>query len=146
MNKEDAVEQAKDALGLNDTSVDAKLLLNGKEYSIDNFEIQFQKSSDFKGEPQREVKGGLLSLTLNQVSDEQLNYWMFHSEIYYSGSVVFSSFSQIASPAIIINFENGRCARYSKSIGDSSISFNMIITARKISVNGIDHVNNPKYY
>ena len=112
-------EEIEEVLDLNDTSVDAKLYLNGKEYAIDAFDIQFQQSVDFKGEPQREVKGGLLSLTFNQVSDEQLNYWMFHTEVKYSGSIVFASLSQIASPVIIINFENGRCTRYSKNIGDS---------------------------
>lgn len=145
MDKRNIAEEVKEISDLNDTSVDAKLFLNGKEYAIDAFEIQFQKSSDFKGEPQREVKGGLLSLTFNRVADEQLNYWMFHSDVNYSGSVVFSSFSRIESPVIIINFENGRCAKYSKIIGDSSISLNIIITAKKISINGIEHKNNPKY-
>ena len=36
---------------MNDTSVDAKLHLNGKEYPIDTFDIQFQESFDFKGIP-----------------------------------------------------------------------------------------------
>jgi hypothetical protein len=145
MDKVNAIENTKNFLGLNDASVDAKLYLNGNEYAIDAFDIQFQQSVDFKGEPQREVKGGLLSMTFNQTSDEQLNYWMFHKDIRYSGSVVFSSFSRLASPIITIYFENGCCAKYSKNIGNSSISFNIIISAQKISINGIDHKNNPKY-
>ena len=43
--------QAASALGLNDTSIDAKLILNGQEYEIETFNIWFQQSSDYKGEP-----------------------------------------------------------------------------------------------
>jgi hypothetical protein len=131
-------------LGLNDTSVDARLYLNGKEYPIDTFSIEFQESFDFKGEPQEEVKGGLLSVGFNQVTDDQLNYWIFHPEVYYSGSVVFASASRIANPVIIIEFFEGRCAKYSKNISPS-LSLNITITARKIKVNGMEHKNNPKY-
>ncbi|MDR3338908.1 MAG: hypothetical protein LBT25_02225, partial [Candidatus Symbiothrix sp.] len=52
-----------------------------------------KQSFDFKGEPQREVRGGLLTMTFNQTTDEQLNYWMFHNDVKYSGSIVFASFS-----------------------------------------------------
>jgi hypothetical protein len=76
-----AVDKAKDALGLNDTSVDAKLILNGTIYDIETFHIQFLKSNDYKGEPQREVKGGLMSISINHVVDKQINNWMFHPSV-----------------------------------------------------------------
>ena len=141
--RDKAKEAAEEILGLDDTSVDARLYLNGKEYSVDTFSIQFQESFDFKGEPQREVKGGLLTIGLNQATDEQLNYWMFHPEVYYSGSIVFASFSRIANPVIVIEFFKGRCVRYSKNI-DPSISLTLVITARMIKINGLEHKNNPK--
>lgn len=142
MDKRVAIDKVKEELELNDTSVDAKLYLNGAEYAIDSFDIKFQEAFDFKGEPQREVKGGVLTITMNQIVDEQINYWMFHRDIKYSGSVVFASFSRIASPVIIIEFTNGRCARYTKSIGYSSLSYTIAITAEEISINGIEHKNN----
>ena len=37
--------EAASALGLNDTSVDAKLLLNGQEYEIETFHTQFQRTA-----------------------------------------------------------------------------------------------------
>ena len=142
---EKAVEKAKEAMGdLNDTSVDAKLILNGTEYEIETFHTRFEKSFDYKGEPQREVKGGLLTLTINHVADEQINNWMFNRSVKHSGSIVFASFSRIANPVIVIEFVNGRCAKYSKSIGHSTVSYTIIITAEEININGIDHENNPK--
>ena len=139
-----AAEKAKEALGLNDTSVDAKLLLNGTEYEIETFNIQFQQSTDYKGEPQREVKGGLMTLTINHVADEQINHWMFHRSVKHSGAIVFASLSRIANPVIVIEFVNGRCFRYTKNIGYSSVSYTILITAEEVKINGIEHETNPK--
>jgi hypothetical protein len=64
MDKEkllDRAKEAKEALGLTDMSVNAKLILNGKEYEIETFDIQFRQPFDYKGEPQREVKGGSMT-------------------------------------------------------------------------------------
>jgi hypothetical protein len=143
MEKSNIQDMVQGLLSQNDTTVNAILQLNGKEYQIDDFEMIFQRSVDFKGEPQNEVKGGLLSLSFNQISDEQLNYWMFHNDVRYSGTIVFSSFSHIASPVLIINFTNGRCAKYTKDIGNG-IRFSILITAQKVAVNGLEHKNNPK--
>lgn len=141
--KEKAAEAAQEAMELNDTSVDAKLMLNGTEYEIESFNIQFQKSFDYKGEPQREVKGGYMTVTINHVADQQINQWMFNRSIKHSGAIVFASFSRIANPVIVINFENGRCARYTKSIGHSTVSYTILISAEKIKINGIGHANDP---
>lgn len=142
--KEKAKKTVANTLGLNDTSADARLYLNGKEYPIDTFSIMFQQSvNQYSGEPEQAVKGGLLSIGISQVTDEQLNYWMFHKDVYYSGSVVFGSFSRIANPVIIIEFENGRLARYSKGV-DPSLDLNIVITAKKIEINGLEHKNNRK--
>ena len=135
--------EATAALGLNDTSVDAKLLLNGQEYEIETFNIRFQQSFDYKGEPQHEVKGGIMTLSIKHVVDKQINNWMFNRSVKHSGSIVFASFSRIANPVIIIEFVNGRCAKYTKYIGNSAISYTITVSAEEISINGIDHKNNP---
>jgi hypothetical protein len=138
-----AEEKAKEALGLtDDASVDAKLILNGKEYEIETFNIQFRQLFDYKGEPQREVKGGLMALSIHHVVDKQINHWMFHRSVKYSGAVVFASFSRISSPVIVIGFVNGRCAKYTKTIGHSSVSYTILISAEEIKINGIEHANN----
>ena len=143
MDKGTVIDQAKESLGLNDTSVDAKLRLNGIEYEIETFNIHFQKSYDYKGEPQNEVKGGLMRLSINHVVDQQINHWMFDRSVKYSGAIVFASFSRIANPVIVIEFTNGRCAEYTKTIGQSAVSYSILITAEEIKINGIEHANNP---
>ncbi len=142
MKTEEILDKAKDILLPKDTSIDGVLLLNGKEYAIDHFEVQFQQAFDFKGEPQREVRGGLLSLTLNRVTDEQLNYWMFHNKISYSGAVVFRPSSGISSPVLTIRFTNGRLVRYSTAVErPNGITLSITISAETIAVNDIEHTN-----
>ncbi|PIE85836.1 MAG: hypothetical protein CSA05_03665 [Bacteroidia bacterium] len=142
MGTEEILDKAKELLLPKDSSIDGVLLLNGKEYEIDHFEIQFQQAFDFKGEPQREVKGGLLSLTLNRVTDEQLNYWMFHNKISYSGAIVFRPSSGISNPVLTIQFTNGRLVRYSTFVEcPNGINLNIMISAESITVNGIEHTN-----
>lgn len=136
-----AVEAAKEMLAPNDTSVDAKLVLNGAAYEIETFNIRFQKAFDHKGEPQQEVKGGVLTMKINHIVDKQMNEWMFNQSIKHSGVVTFASFSRIANPVIVIEFKNGRCFRYSKNIGHSSVSYTIHITAEEVKINGIDHSN-----
>lgn len=139
---EKAVEKVQEAVGdLNDTSVDAKMLLNGIEYEIEAFNMRIYKSFDYKGEPQREAKGGSLMLKINHVSDEQINNWMFNRSVKHSGAIVFASFSRIANPVVVIEFMNGRCVQYSKAIGDSTVSYTILISAEEIKVNGIEHKN-----
>lgn len=140
-----AVEAAKEALAPNDTSVDAKLILNGASYEVETFSIRFQKAYDHKGEPQQEVKGGFLSMTINHVVDKQINEWMFNRSVKHSGTVTFASFSRIASPVIVIEFTNGRCFRYSKNISSFSVSYDLLITAEEIKINGVDHTNKPVF-
>ena len=140
-----AVEAVKEMLDLNDTSVDAKLILNGTEYEIETFSIRFQKAFDHKGEPQQEVKDGILSMRIDHVVDKQINEWMFNQSVKHSGVVTFASFSRIANPVIVIEFKNGRCFRYAKNIGNSSVSYTIQITAEEVKINGIDHSNQQSF-
>jgi len=85
-----------------------------------------------------------MTLSINHVVDQQINNWMFNRSVKHSGSIVFASFSRIASPVIIIEFVNGRCANYKKTIGHSTVSYSILISAEEININGIDHANNLK--
>lgn len=56
-----------------DVAIDCTLHTMGKEYEIQVFETEFSQPDDWKGQPTKEVKGGLLFITLKQASDEFLN-------------------------------------------------------------------------
>ena len=129
-----------------DPSIDAYLFIGSKVYEIENFETEFQQGEDYKGQPQHEVKGGLLSITLKRTSDELINSWMFKPEVAYNGTITFAPFSRMASPPITIIFEEGRCISFEKMISNSTgIHLNLLISAKKLNVNGIEHSNSNSY-
>ena len=129
-----------------DSSLEANLYINEKKYEVENFETEFQQDIDFKGQPQHEVKGGLLSLTLKGISDEIINNWMFRTGTVYDGTIMFESSSRSSTPPIIITFEKGRCISFEKMIGvNIGTQLSLLISTEKLSVNGIEHSNSGNY-
>ncbi|GHV52099.1 hypothetical protein FACS1894181_14900 [Bacteroidia bacterium] len=55
--------------------ITAKFILDGKAYEIDTFKVSFAQPKDFKGQPQHEVKGGQLMVTLSQLPGDELFVW-----------------------------------------------------------------------
>ncbi|GEM_PF-2612271 len=131
----------------NDTAVNGTLFVGGEEYDIVSFQTEFQQFIDWKGEPEGEVKGGLLTFTINQAADQTLNHWMFDESIAYAGMITFGPKERVANNPVIINFADGRCVFYKKSIRNqlNGIHLTMVISAGLISINGNEHKNNPKY-
>lgn len=136
---------ARDILSLEDKAIDAYLHIGAKKYEIQSFETEFSQAIDYKGQPQHEVKGGLLSFTLKQAADEVLNRWMFQNDVFHDGVVVFAPVSRISNPPLTVAFTRGRCISYEKMIGvDIGIRISLLISAELIDINGIEHRNSTK--
>lgn len=142
MSNDNLIRQAADALLPNDTSVVGHLVFMGQNYEIETFETEFQQPVDFKEQPQHEVKGGLLSITMKQTGNEDFNRWMFQRDIFHDGAILFVPESRISNVAIDVQFKEARCIYYEKIIGNSlGIRFKLIISAKIVTINGIEHHN-----
>jgi hypothetical protein len=125
-----------------DTAIDGFLYVNGKEYEIQSFETEFVQADDWRGQPQHEVKGGLLLITLKQKSDDILNDWMFRKGTAYDGEVVFAPVSRSENALLRISFTKGKCISFEKMIGiNIGIQISLLISPEKISVNDIEQSN-----
>ncbi|WP_317044010.1 type VI secretion system tube protein TssD, partial [Geofilum rhodophaeum] len=58
-----------------DSNITVWMTIDGQDYEVSHFNIGFVQSSDAKGEPQDEVRGGLMQLTLTQMIPESLYTW-----------------------------------------------------------------------
>lgn len=112
----DTVQNIVNSYLVEDSTLEANLYINEKKYEVESFETEFQQDIDFKGQPQHEVKGGLLSITLKGISDGIINNWMFGSGTTYDGTIMFESSSRSSTPPIIIVFEKGKCISFEKMI------------------------------
>ena len=48
-----------------DSDLTAWFILDGQEYEMSRFDINFAQSVDHKGQPQDEVRGGIMSIITN---------------------------------------------------------------------------------
>lgn len=138
-------DKLKDIFDFEDISIDCILNINGQKYEIEAFETEFRQPEDFKGEPQHEVKGGLLLVTLKQKTDNNLNRWMFQRNISYSGTIIFAPKIRISSIPFIITFTQGKCISFNK-VGGSNVGLQLtlLISAEEININGVKHTNSYK--
>lgn len=61
-------------------SLNVSMILGNTVYPLRSFEIEFNQEVDYKGEPQSNVSGGIASIALYSLPDENLNRWLRSGE------------------------------------------------------------------
>ncbi|MEN9917608.1 MAG: hypothetical protein RL662_44 [Bacteroidota bacterium] len=123
--------------------VNAYFILDGEKYDIEQFKIGFKQSTDFKGQPEHEVRGGQLTITIDQTADDNLYIWAKKSTMQKNGQVLFQS--DMGITVLRIDFINGYCVHLSREIGAlSGTKTSLLISVESISLNGITHDNHWK--
>lgn len=120
--------------------INAYFILDGKKYDIEHFNTSFSQSTDFKGQPEHEVRGGQIVITIAQAADDNLYLWAKKSTLLKSGQVLFQTDMGIS--IIRIAFENGYCVNLSREISAyTGAKTTLIITSENININGVTHDN-----
>lgn len=123
--------------------VESFFLLDGEKYRIEHFNTSFSQEWDYKGQPQHEMNGGQLVVTLAQAADDNLYLWAKKSTLLKSGQVLFQT--DLGITVLRIDFLNAYCVSLSVSINAYSGSkTTLIITAENVNVNGVEHDNHWK--
>lgn len=122
-----------------DSDLTAWFILDGKEYEMSQFNISFGQSVDHKGQPQDEVRGGRMLISLSQTLPDSLYRWAMTS-IPKNGEVVFRS--KTANAPFRVIFINAYCVNFERSIDiNTGIYSELIISPDEIHVNGISFDN-----
>ena len=124
-----------------DSNITAWLKLTDtcKEYELGTFNIEFIQPVDHKGEPQGEVTGGQITVTMMQATEEDLFAWAVSYSKKRSGVIEFKVES--GSAPMKIEFINGCCIHFSQrmsSIEKLGVEMTLIISAEELVVNGIN--------
>jgi len=123
-------------------NITVKLFLPGgpiNGYQIQDFRIGFIQDMDYKGQPQHEVTGGIMSVMITQVPDETINKWMMKSNLLLSGSFVFK---HLGHTLLTITFEDAYCVDYNKSVNSrSGVATRIVISPKNVDVGGVKHEN-----
>lgn len=118
-----------------DANTNAWLIVDGREYEINQFSIDFRQWVDHKGQPQSDMRGGKMYLVLTEVLPESMYYWAVRTHP-KSGEVVFKS--QTGSAPLKVEFIDGYCIDLVRTVVSGvGLRTNLVISAKKVVVNGI---------
>jgi hypothetical protein len=122
-----------------DSDLEAWFIFEDKEYELSQFNISFGQGVDFKGQPQDEVRGGRILLTLSEAVPESIYRWAMTSCL-RDGSVVFRS--KTSNAPLKIEFRNGACINFDRVISPGiGLSTALVISPEEVTINGIDMGN-----
>lgn len=120
-----------------DANVFVELYLSGKTYEIERFATEFsQETAENTLEPKGDVEGGVITLTMVQVPDNELLQWAASKWIRKSGEIVF--LNETTSPMLRVEFQDAACVDFSQSCNEGvGCVINLTISPRIVSYNGI---------
>jgi len=122
-----------------DADTTAWLVLDGKEYELTEFNIGFSQSTDHNGQPQSEVRGGRMLITLNELVPESVYKWAMTSTT-RSGEVIFRA--RTTNAPLRIEFMNAYCTNFERTISQSEgLGTTLMISPEEILMNGINFDN-----
>ena len=122
-----------------DSDITVWFILDNREYELSQFSISFGQSVDHKGQPQNEVRGGRMMLSLTQTLPDDIYKWAMTSST-KNGEVTFRS--KTANAPLKIEFRNAYCTSFERSIEAMvGLTSTLVISPEEITINGI-HFDN----
>jgi hypothetical protein len=124
-----------------DAHIEAFLYVQDEVYEIADLSVDFDQPIDFRSQPQSEVNGGILCITLNQILKEYFVQWMLRPQQRESGRIAFQT-NNSSSPLDIL-FKDAYCVYYEEQIsGDGTGTQTLLhISASELVINGIEFNN-----
>jgi predicted metallo-beta-lactamase superfamily hydrolase len=123
-----------------DSKVEAFLFLDNKKYELSGFQIVFGQPTDYKGQPQHEVKGGQFILTITQAVEDNIYIWAKNNNHRKTGTIKFTS--ETEGTVLEIKFIDSCCISLVHKVNAfSGLEISMVISPSILTVNGIIHDN-----
>lgn len=125
-----------------DSNVNVIFSVDGDEYAVEQFKIGFHQPVDgIKKQPEGEVRGGRIMITLSQIVKNNIYGWAVKPWMKKSGAVLFKT----GTSGVIfeVAFTNAYCVnlkRVIESLGQG-LSTTLILSPESVSVNGIEFDN-----
>ena len=121
--------------------INAKFSLDGETNEVEHFDINFSQPTDYKGQPQHEIGGGLITVHLSQIPSNNLYLWAKTSTSRKNGIILFQT--DVGMTVMKVEFFNAYCIKLVRQInaykGTNTI---LVISSEKLKINGIEHDNN----
>ena len=122
-----------------DTSVSVWFSLDGEEYEVSQFKIGFHQPVDSNNnQPEGEVRGGKLMVTLSQTVKSNIYGWAIKPWVKKDGAVLFKTGT--SGVVFDVKFTNAACINLGRTVDalGQGLSTTLIISPEKVSMNGIE--------
>ena len=125
-----------------DSNVNVIFSVDGDEYAVEQFKIGFHQPVDgIKNQPEGEVRGGRIMITLSQTVKNNIYGWAVKPWMKKNGAVLFKTGT--CGVIFEVAFTNAYCVnlkRVIESLGQG-LSTTLILSPESVSVNGIEFDN-----
>ena len=122
-----------------DSDLKVWFVFKDEEYELSQFNIGFGQATDYKGQPQDEVRGGVMMLTIADPVSDKIYKWAMKS-LAIDGVIEFRS--KTASSPLKIEFTNGYCVNFDRVIeAGTGLSTMLTISPEEIRINGVNFDN-----
>lgn len=125
----------------------AKLYFKEKHYNLIKFNIHFGQETDTKGFPDGLPKGGIMTLVLDSLPDDEINKWMQKIDVLEDGEIrLFSSQKKVKESAVYtIIFKDAYCIGYKKKLNnEKGVYTTLEISPRYVKMGNEEFENNWK--
>lgn len=124
-----------------DSNVNVTFCVDGDEYEVAQFKIGFHQPVDGnKNQPEGEVRGGRIMITLSQTVKNNIYGWAIKPWVKKNGAVLFKT----GTSGVIfeVAFTNAYCISLKRSISIATgLNTNIILSSESAILNGIDFNN-----
>lgn len=124
----------------------ARLHIEGHELENDGIPLlscdySFEQEVDERGLPKAVVKGGTINLSFISMDDAEIMWWMIAQGSDKNGRILFSG-DEDKKVFKTVEFSDARCISYREAFSrDENMVCNIIISAREVTVSGVQHKN-----
>ena len=125
-----------------DSNVNVIFCVDGDEYEVEQFKIGFHQPVDGnKNQPEGEVRGGRIMITLSQTVKNNIYGWAIKPWVKKNGVIQFKTGT--AGVIFEVVFTNAYCISLNSSIGIGiGLNTSLILSPQIINLNGIEFDNN----
>jgi hypothetical protein len=120
--------------------INVKFMIDNETYEVDYFNISFDQPTDYKGQPQHEIKGGKITLRITKIPSGDLYFWASKSNLRKNGQILFQT--DLGMTVLKVEFFNAYCINMKRKVSSyNGTSTALILSSEELKINNIEHNN-----
>lgn len=121
-----------------------KFKFKGLEYTLEEFELNFDQPINARGKLDGRPRGGIMTLVFSDTLSNEINDWIQKEGVTQNGEIIFYSYKSKIDEGALLNiaFSEAYCIYYKKSINiKNGLITTLVISPRSIKVGNNEFEN-----